>query len=343
MPRRELEEFELREVIGAGTVGTVHRAIDKSTGAEVAVKILLPAISRDPNITARFAREMSILEKLNHPNVVAYCGGGVTDARLFYAMELVEGPTLEEILRRRRKLSWQETVECAWQVCSALQHADNHGIVHRDVKPSNLFLSPGGELKLGDFGIALDTGESELTEVGLTVGSYQYMAPEQIRGERQISGQTDLYALGCMMYRMITGHAPFQGTNFAQIFDQHLNVVAPPIRSEVPDCPEEVDEVVRQLLAKNPKERPINARTVQGRIAQAYIDWQEQERGRVDWNPAAIRKLASDGPGVAVPLGSPEDAFLAPEEAPANVSWGKLAGLAAACVAAVALARWIGG
>lgn len=337
MPRRELEEFDLQEVIGSGTVGTVHRAIDRATGDEVAVKVLLPAISRDPNITARFAREMQILEKLDHPNVVAYCGGGVADGQLFYAMELVEGPTLEEILRRRRQLSWQETIECAWQMCSALQHAHNQGIVHRDVKPSNLFLSPSGELKLGDFGIALDTGESELTEVGLTVGSYQYMAPEQVRGEHRISGQTDLYALGCTIYRMVVGHLPFQGSNFAQIFDQHLHTAPPSMCDEVPDCPPALDAVVQDLLAKDPADRPINARLVQGRIAQIYIEWQERENGRVDWNPAEIRKL---GPG-AEPKTSAEDAYDGDEIVPASVSWPKLAGLAGVCAAAVAIAVWL--
>lgn len=339
MSRRELEEFDLREVIGTGTVGTVHRAIDRVSGRAVAVKILLPSISRDRNVTARFAREMQILEKLDHPNVVAYCGGGVTDGKLFYAMELVEGPTLEEILRRRRKLSWQETVECVWQVCSALQHAHNHGIVHRDVKPSNLFFSPSGELKLGDFGIALDTGESELTEVGLTVGSYQYMAPELVRGEHRVSGQTDLYALGCAMFRMISGHLPFQGTNFAQIFDQHLHIAPPSLVDEIDECPVEIDAVVQHLLAKEPADRPINARAVQGRIAQIYIEWQERELGRVDWNPAAIRKLAS-GEGEVLE-GRVEDAFPAPDMAPADVSWAKLAGMAAACVFAIAVARWL--
>jgi len=305
------------------------------------VKILLPAVSRDRSVVARFAREMSILEKLDHPNVVAYYGGGISGECLFYAMGLVEGPTLEEILRHRR-LSWQEAVECAWQVCSALQHAHNHGIVHRDVKPSNLFLSPGGELKLGDFGIALDTGEAEFTETGMTVGSYQYMAPEQVRGERQISGQTDLYALRCMLYRMICGHLPFQGTNFAVIFDQHLHVRPPSLREEVVDCPPALDQIVQELLAKDPADRPVNARSVQGRIAQTYIEWQERELGRVEWNPAAIRKLAAGVSGVEAGRG-PEAAFPEGEIVPGDVSWAKLAGPAAVCVAAVALARWLSG
>jgi serine/threonine protein kinase len=338
MPRRAFEEFDLMEVIGSGTVGTVHRARDRETGEQVAIKVLLPAISRDPNVTARFAREMAILEKLDHPNIVGYRGGGVVDGQLFYAMELVEGPTLEEILRRRRSISWQEAVECAWQVCSALQHAHNQGIVHRDVKPSNLFLSPEGELKLGDFGIALDTGESELTEVGLTVGSYQYMAPELVRGEDRVAGQTDLYALGCTLFRMIAGRLPYKGTNFAQIFDQHLHAPPPHLREEVEDCPEGLDEVVRDLLAKDPDERPVNARVVQGRIAQIYIEWQERELGRVDWDPATIRRL---GPGAA-PAHSADDAFVVVPPVPASVSWGRLAALIGGLALVVAAVRWIG-
>ncbi len=339
MPRRDLKEFELGDEVGSGAVGTVYRARDTVHGDEVAVKILLPAISRDRNVRARFAREMAILEKLDHPNVVGYRGGGETDGRLFYAMEFVEGPTLEEILRRRRRFSWQEAVECGWQICSALQHAHNHGIVHRDVKPSNLFLSPGGELKLGDFGIALDTGEAELTEVGLTVGSYQYMAPEQVRGDHRVSGQTDLYALGCTLFRMVCGHLPFQGTNFAQIFDQHLNVRPPSLLDEVPGCPQEIDRVVQDLLEKDPDDRPLNARAVQGRLAQTYIEWQERERGRVDWNPAAIRKLGAD-PAGGDWLGTPGAGG---EVVPAEVPWVRLAGLAAARLAGIAIVRWLAG
>ena len=139
MAKIRFEEFEDIEQIGNGTVGTVYRAVRKPTGQTVALKLLLPAASHDKQISARFEREMVILERLNHPNIVNYYGGGIHDGQLFYAMELVEGGSLRDVLTRNGNITWDEAVECGWQVCSALQHAHNHGVIHRDLKPANLF------------------------------------------------------------------------------------------------------------------------------------------------------------------------------------------------------------
>ena len=121
-----------------------------------------------------------------------------------------------------------------------------------------------GKLKLGDFGIARDTHQVDLTDVGLTVGTYAYMSPEQICADTNISDKTDLYALGCLLYEMITGYQPFDGSNFARIFDQHLKSEPPRIRDKVPDAPEELEAMIIQLMAKHPAQRPFNARLVQG-------------------------------------------------------------------------------
>lgn len=259
-----LDDYQLGAAIGVGTVGAIHAATEKGTGKQVAVKLLHPSVSRDPLIRARFEREMLILSKLSHPNIVRYDGGGECDGQLFYVMELVEGGTVRDLLQISGQLSWQEVVSCTRQICSALQCAHNHGVVHRDLKPANLFLTRDGQVKLGDFGIARDLTSADLTADGLTVGTHAYMAPEQITGEQAITGKADLYALGCCMFEMLTGQKPFQGDNFAQLFEQHLRAPAPRVRNIMPTVPEELDDIVDKLLAKNPLERPFNARQVQG-------------------------------------------------------------------------------
>lgn len=259
-----LDDYQLGASVGVGTVGAIHAATDKTTGKQVAVKLLHPSVSRDPLIRARFEREMLILSKLRHPNIIRYDGGGECDGQLFYVMELVEGGTIRDLLQIGGLLSWQEVVTCTRQICSALQCAHNHGVVHRDLKPANLFLTRDGQVKLGDFGIARDLTSADLTADGLTVGTHAYMAPEQITGEQAITGKADLYALGCCMFEMLTGVKPFQGDNFAQLFEQHLRAAAPRVRNYLPSVPQELDEVVNKLLEKNPLERPFNARQVQG-------------------------------------------------------------------------------
>ena len=277
--KRDFDEFKLGAVIGTGTVGTIYRATEIRTGEICAVKVLQKGVSQDQNIVSRFEREMLILSKLNHPNIVSYYGGGHTeDDRLFYVMELIEGGTLKQLLQAHNKLTWHETINYGIQICSALQHAHNHGIVHRDLKPANLFLTYEGHLKLGDFGIALDTGESDLTSSGMTVGSWLYMSPEQIRGEEIITGQADLYSLGCLFYEMLSGNPPFQGTSFPVIFEQHLKEPATPLHLCSPETPKSLQEVVMQQLAKLPQDRPFNARTIQGIMSELKLDWEENEQ-----------------------------------------------------------------
>ncbi|MCA9121283.1 MAG: serine/threonine protein kinase [Planctomycetaceae bacterium] len=266
MARRRLEEFELGRVLGVGTAGTIYEAFDKVVGAKVALKILLPTVSADKIVLARFEREMVILEKLSHPNIVRYHGGGRSGEQLFFAIELLNGGTLKDELARGGAFTWVEAATCGAQICSALQHAHNHGIIHRDLKPSNLMFDDDGNLKLLDFGIARDTHEADITSKGLTVGSYAYMSPEQITGDSTITGQADLYSFGAVLYEMLTNRPPFAGDNFAQIFKQHLTQQPVPIRHFAPRCPEAMERITLQCLSKKPEQRPFNARTVQGTL-----------------------------------------------------------------------------
>ncbi|HTN01602.1 MAG TPA: serine/threonine-protein kinase, partial [Planctomycetaceae bacterium] len=205
MAARKIGPFELGDRLGVGGMGIVYRAVYTKTGTPVAIKVLSPDLSDDAQLQARFEREIAILKKLQHPNIVKYYGGGKFGAQRFYAMELVQGGALERLLKEKRQLPWEQVVEFGMQIAKALEHAHAAGVVHRDLKPANLLLTPEGTLKLTDFGIARDTQATALTAAGRTVGTYAYMAPEQIRGKPPVDRKTDLYALGCVLFEMLAG------------------------------------------------------------------------------------------------------------------------------------------
>ncbi len=260
--------FRLKEPLGVGSVGTVYRAESDELAGSVAVKLLHPGVAHDPGMVDRFQREIVVMERLSHPHIVRHYGGGVIDGQYFYAMELLDHGTLKERIRAQGPLPWRDAARYIEQVAGALQHAHNHGVIHRDLKPSNLFFAADGRIVLGDFGVAHDVHDLDLSDPGTTVGTYAYMSPEQITADAKISGQSDLYALGCVAYEMLTGKPPFLGANFAQIWDQHLHAAPQSLRERGVDCPEWMDELVLQMLAKEPHLRPFNARAVQGVIRQ---------------------------------------------------------------------------
>ena len=264
--------FKLLEPLGVGTVGTVYRAESPDISEPVAIKLLHPNISHDENIVNRFQREIAIMERLNHPHIVRNYGGGMMEGQYFYAMQLLDRGNLKERIKKQGPLTWQQTAAYSAQIASALQHAHNHGIIHRDLKTSNLFFDKNGKLLLGDFGIARDTHDADITDAGVTVGTYAYMSPEQICGDKTITGKSDLYSLGCVMYEMLTGRPPFSGVNFAQVWSQHLNDKPKGLREQGVDCPEWLEKIVLHLLEKDPEMRPFNARAVQGNLKDHLID-----------------------------------------------------------------------
>jgi serine/threonine protein kinase len=258
--------FRLMEPIGVGAIGTVYRAESDEIHGPIAVKVLHSGMHHAEGMVDRFQREIVVMERLSHPHIVRHYGGGMLDGQYFFAMELLARGTLRDRIRENGPVPWRQAAQWLDDVASALQHAHNHGIIHRDLKPTNLFFADDGRLVLGDFGVALDVHAEELTYPGKTVGTYAYMSPEQICADRTITGQSDLYALGCVAYEMLSGKPPFAGANFAQIWDQHLHAAPKSLRSIGIDCPEWLDHLVLQLLEKEPHKRPFNARAVQGVI-----------------------------------------------------------------------------
>ncbi|MEM8667349.1 MAG: serine/threonine-protein kinase [Planctomycetota bacterium] len=342
MSASTLGDYELGPVRGAGTVGTIYEATNRLTGEIVAVKRLHDAVSENELIRARFRREMAVLERLNHPNIIRFFGGGEDAGQLFYAMELVEGGTVKALLENRGRFPWQMVVDITRQVASALQHAHNNGVVHRDLKPGNLFLTSEGEVKLGDFGIARDLHNSDLTSSGMTVGTHAYMAPEQITGDQTLSGKADLYALGCCIFEMLTGEKPFYGDNYAQLFNQHLQADPPRIESLVSGCPDELKQLTYQLLAKKPEDRPFNARQVQA----VMLQLDETFRPEVDTAEPGFEQASSKDVGAATVTSVGHEMLKKQiqlqmsQTGPAEITWGRLVAVLAALAAIIVAAIW---
>ena len=262
MAIRQIGPFILEQQIGVGGMGIVYMATYPRNKRKVAVKILSPALMSDAKLLRRFDREITILKRLNHPNIVKYYGGGTENNQRYYVMQFIDGGSLQDVLKKRGKLTWEQAIHVGRQVCSALEHAHNAGIIHRDLKPANLFLSRKGRLMLGDFGIARDTEATALTAAGKTVGTYAYMAPEQINGSHSISGRTDLYALGCLLYEILVGEIPFTGDNPAAMLMQHIQDEPHNVTEFAPDCPIWLDKLIDRMLAKDPGDRPYDALAV---------------------------------------------------------------------------------
>lgn len=263
MAERQLGPFLIGEKLGVGGMGVVYRATYTKTGQIVALKLLPAEMSENPRLVARFERELEILKKLKHPNIVPCYGGGKLGAQRFFAMELIEGGSLSaEIKKRGGRLPWEDAVRYGQQICAALEHAHEHAIIHRDLKPSNLLMTKDGKLKLADFGIARDIDASGLTATGRTVGTFAYMAPEQIRGKPAATHKADLYALGCVLFELLTGKPPFAAETSAELMFQHLDQLPQRVSSIAMDCPIWLDALVGRLLEKDPENRPRDAAAV---------------------------------------------------------------------------------
>lgn len=263
MSKQVMGPFEIEQRIGVGGMGTVYRALYSKTGQRVALKVLSPDLAADEKLIARFEREVAILKKLRHPHIVRYFGSGRQGAQRYYIMELVDGGSLAELLRERGRLPWEDVIRFGVQICGALEHAHGEGVIHRDLKPGNLLLNAKGQVKLTDFGIARDNTATALTAAGKTVGTFAYMAPEQIQGVPPISIKTDLYALGCVLFELLTGRPPFEAESDVNLLFQHLKEEPPRIMPLVIDCPIWLESLVLQLLEKDPAKRPRDALATQ--------------------------------------------------------------------------------
>ena len=261
---QEFGPFLIEKELGSGAMGAVYLARYIKNNHRVAIKIMSSAINSNASssLVSRFEREAEILKHLNNPNIVRLFGIGKFKGLRYYAMEVIDGETLEAILLRKGSFSWDETIELGKQICNALQHAHDNGVVHRDIKLSNLMVTKQGVLKLTDFGIAKDLDGTLLTGANCAIGTAAYMSPEQCRGESTVTGKSDLYSLGVVLFELLTGKRPFRGNNAVELFLHHVQSKPErPSRINL-EIPKFLDTLVLHLLEKKPEDRPPSASVV---------------------------------------------------------------------------------
>lgn len=270
-PGTKLGPYEVTAVIGAGGMGEVYRARDSRLGRDVAVKVLPPAFAADAERRARFEREAQTVAALSHPHIVSIFDTGVHDNQIFVVMELLDGETLRARLGNG-PITVRKAIESAVQVARGLAAAHEKGLVHRDLKPDNIFLLADGHVKILDFGLARSAGSENagsgatetvaaLTDPGLVMGTIGYMAPEQVRG-KAVDGRADLFAFGAVLYEMLTGARAFHRDTPADTMTAILKEEPAELTSVRSDLPPALDRIIRHCLEKNPAERFQSARDI---------------------------------------------------------------------------------
>lgn len=250
------DRYYLDRELGRGGMATVYLARAAGQPAPVAIKVMHPSLA-DALDSRRFRREMGLAAALDHPCIVPLHDSGSAGGILYYIMPYVAGETLYQRLERERRLPLSDALRIAHDVASALGYAHGRGILHRDVKPENILLA-GGHALIADFGLARAIGAADytkLTETGVIVGTVYYMSPEQLREDPGLDQRADIYALGCMLYEMLSGGPPYTGRSLTEVAGRILRGPVPSIRESRDDVPAAVDGVIRRALAKAPADR----------------------------------------------------------------------------------------
>ncbi|MGH2739601.1 MAG: Stk1 family PASTA domain-containing Ser/Thr kinase [Actinomycetota bacterium] len=264
--------YQIISRIAAGGMGEVFRARDAVLDREVALKVLHPTFAGDSGFIERFRREARAAAMLNHPNIVGVHDWGQTNGTYFMVMEFVHGHPLRTILSHHGPLQPAQAAEAVDEVLAALDHAHRQGIVHRDVKPENVLITPDGRAKVADFGLARAFAESRITQApGTVTGTVQYLAPEQIEGERA-DPRTDLYATGIVLYELLVGQVPFTGETSVAIAYKHLRERVPPPSLANPLVPEALDGVVLRATRREREERTPSAQVMRDELAEAVTE-----------------------------------------------------------------------
>src|SRR5688572_16576580 len=267
--------YQLERELGGGGMSRVFLATDTTLGRKIVIKVLAPELPAGVN-AERFAREIRVAARLQHPNIVPLHSAGDAGGLPYYTMPFVEGLSLRSKLEGESTQSLPETVGILRDVARALSYAHEHGVVHRDIKPENVLLS-GDAAVVTDFGIAkavsaaqtLASGET-LTRAGTGLGTPAYMAPEQTAGDPSTDHRADIYSFGCLAYELLTGKPPFAGRQLHQLMIAHALEPVTPIKLVAPTVPDQLGDLVMQCLAKDPSQRPQSAREVVQRLESAF-------------------------------------------------------------------------
>src|SRR5579871_4996717 len=258
-----LGSYRILRVLGVGGMGVVFQAEDPKLGRHLAIKAMLPALAASASNKERFTREARAAAMLEHDHIIAIYEVNEERGIPFMVMPFLRGQTLEERLKKEGKLPVAEALRIARETAEGLAVAHEHGLIHRDIKPSHIFLEGDkGRVKILDFGLARRRGEdAQLTQQGVILGTPAYMAPEQASGQK-VDSRCDLFSLGCVLYRLTTGQLPFQGADAVATLIAVTTTEPPEPRRLNPNLPEPVSRFILHLLAKNPIDRPLSAHEV---------------------------------------------------------------------------------
>ena len=333
--------YELEDLLGRGGMAEVRRAVDTRLGRPVAIKQLRADLAVDPTFQARFRREAQSAAGLNHPNIVAvYDTGEETDPRTgtsipYIVMELVEGPTLRDVLRDGRKILPERALELTQGVLDALSYSHRAGIIHRDIKPANVMLTQNGTVKVMDFGIARAVADTSatMTQTAAVIGTAQYLSPEQARGET-VDARSDIYSAGCLMYELLVGRPPFIGESPVSVAYQHVREAPVPPSQLDPVITPDIDAVTLKALAKDPADRYQSAREMKADITR-MLSGQQATAVVPRVNDEATAAIATQ----VAPVPPPDEYPLDPDE---EEERKPRVGLAIAITAAIILVLGLG-
>ena len=262
------ERYKLVDFIGQGGMSLVYRAVDIRTGHSVAIKILKSEYNSDKEFLERFQREAQAASLMSHHNIVNLLDVGVEGEFRYLVLEYVSGSTLKEIIQKRGHINTTTAIQISVRILSALQHAHDNGIIHRDIKPQNILVNSDGLIKVADFGIARMTNAFTISKGDTVVGSVHYSSPEQATGS-VVEATSDIYSTGVVLYEMLTGRVPFVGDTPVSVAMQHINATPPPITDFNPNVPSSVIAVVTKALEKSPKKRYQSAREMADALQKA--------------------------------------------------------------------------
>ena len=287
--------YEILSLIGQGGMADVYKARDTILNRVVAIKVLRAKLSDDAMALVRFQREASAASRLSHPNVVDIYDVGEYEGMHYIVMEFIRGRTLKELIAQRGALDVDEAIGVMKQLVSAINHAHEHKIIHRDIKPQNVLVKDDGTIKITDFGIAVANGSVQLTYNNTVMGSAHYLAPETTQG-KEPNEQVDIYSLGIVFYELLTGHVPFTGKTPTEIAIKHLRKPIPYVRDFNPNIPQSVENIVLKATAKNLEDRYVCCKVMLYDLIHCLDpEYKNMSRIRVDVTPSKDLMKCEDG------------------------------------------------
>ncbi len=275
---KTLGGYQILERVGRGGMGTVFKAVQLSLHREVAFKVLSSRLLKDSKFIEKFVSEARAAGQLNHPNVVQVYDVGTDRNIHFFSMEFMDGASLQDKIGKDGTLDWAETLDVLEHAARALAFAERKGIVHRDVKPDNLMLTSDGQVKLADLGLARHLEKGKTAQEEGIFGTPHFISPEQALG-KEVDHRADLYSLGATAYRLLAGKTPFTGANVSEIIHKQIHEDPEPLNKLVPDCPEELVDLVHRLMKKNADERPESARALLTELEQIRLQYKMKAAG----------------------------------------------------------------